>query len=329
MVTTDYYEVLGVQKNATKEEIKKAYRQAALKWHPDRNPDNLKESEAKFKEISQAYSVLSDDTKRSNYDRFGTEKGQSSWNPFSSGGGDPFDIFNQFFGGNPFGRSQNPFSDVQDIRIQLDITLEDVVLGNKKTVSFDIAEKCPDCKGQGGTGSTCKVCNGYGQVRQQHGFMNITSTCIRCSGTGVHITKECDKCKGQGRVKRNRTIEVKIPVGIEQNNILRIERRTKTNGNLDCVINILEHEYFQRHGNDLICKCNVNCFDACLGNTVQVKSIYGDKLDINIPAGSQHGDRIKVAGKGIGGGDQIVVVSIVIPKKLNKKQKDLLQKLRC
>lgn len=323
--TTDYYEILGVQKTASKEEIKKAYRSLALKHHPDRNPDNLKESEAKFKEISQAYSVLSDETKRSNYDRFGTEKGQQSWG--NVGGVDPFDIFSQFFGGNPFGRSQNPFSDVQDIRIQLDITLEDVVLGNKKTVSFDIAEKCDICKGQGGTGSSCKVCNGYGQVRQQHGFMSITSTCIRCNGTGIHITKECDKCKGQGRVNKNRTIEVKIPVGIEQGNILRIERRTKTNGNLDCIVNILEHEYFQRYGNDLVCRCNVNCFDACLGSKTKIRSIYGDEIEINIPAGSQHGDRIKVTGKGINGGSQIVIVSIVIPKKLNKKQKELLQKL--
>lgn len=322
----NYYETLEVPKNASQDEIKKKYRQLALLWHPDRNKSP--EAEAKFKEISNAYSVLSDPEKRNNYDRFGTEKPQQGFNPFND------DVFSQFFGGFGFNRQQQQ-SAGRDVQIELNVTLEEVATGTSKSFSFNRRETCTKCNGKGGTGQTCSACNGYGQVRQQHGFFTMASTCGHCRGSGIKITKHCEECQGEGSINTERTLEVKIPAGIQDEAVLRIIGEGESNngrrGNLYCLINVLQHNYFTRDGNNLVCSCNIDCFEACLGKEIEIPTIFGYNVKVKIPESCQNGQRVRIPNKGIKTnsytGDQILIVNVDIPKNLSKKQKELIRKI--
>ncbi len=353
----DYYEVMGVPRNATEDEIKKAYRKLAKQYHPDLNPGD-KEAEAKFKEVNEAYEVLSDKDKRARYDQFGHAGvdagfgGGAGGDPFS---GDPFggvdlgDIFSSFFGGGGFGggrRQANPNAPRRgsDAETVLNISFEEAAKGCKKTITYARVESCPSCSGtgaeKGSQPKTCPQCNGTGQVRISQrtpfGVVQTSRGCDRCGGSGRIIENPCKNCGGTGRVKKQKTIEVTVPAGIDDEQVLNLggQGNAGTNGgpsgDLHVYVNVRPHPIFERRGNDVWCEMPITFTQAALGAEVTVPTLDG-RVSYQVHEGTQPGDVFKLRGKGIpqlggrGRGDQYVRVTIEVPKNLSSKQKELLK----
>jgi molecular chaperone DnaJ len=345
MAKRDFYEILGVAKGASEDEIKKSYRKLAMKYHPDRNPDS-KESEEKFKEVKEAYEMLTNPDKREAYDRYGhagvdPNMGHGGFGGGAGGFADSFgDIFGDIFGGGR-GRSSGPqVYRGADLRYNLEITLEQAAHGFDTTIRVPSWDKCDTCHGSGakpGTSpTTCTTCAGHGQVRMQQGFFSIQQTCPKCHGSGKVITDPCVSCGGQGRIKRNKTLEVKIPVGIDNGMRIRSSGNGEpgTNGgppgDLYVEIHIKPHAVFQREGDDLHCEMPISFVKATLGGEIEVPTLSG-KVSFTIPEGTQSGKTFRLKAKGIKGvrsgyaGDLFCHVAVETPVKLTDKQKDLLR----
>ena len=354
----DYYEVLGVSKGADEKEIKKAYRKLAMKYHPDRNLDN-KEAEEKFKEINEAYEVLSDETKRRNYDQFGHEgvNGQGGFGGQGFGGfggaggfedifGDIFgDMFGGGFGGSGRQRRRGPERGA-DIRQSVTIDFEEAAFGKKVSIKLNRSEECNECHGSGakpGTSKkTCPTCNGSGEVRtvQRTPFGNIASsrTCNECHGEGEIIESPCSKCHGTGSTRKVKTIEVDIPAGIDDGQMIKLSGQGEVGskggprGDLYIVVNIRKHPLFTREGYDVYLEMPVSFSQVALGGEIEVPTLDG-KVSYNVPAGTQTGTVFRLREKGIqklrsnSRGDQYVKVVVETPKHLTEKQKELLREL--
>ncbi len=346
----DYYEVLGVSKTATDDEIKKAFRQLAKKYHPDMHPGDA-DCEAKFKEVNEAYEVLSDKEKRANYDRFGHDGPQGFGAGTYSGGfsGDFSgfgDIFDTFFGGGGARSARNSNGPVRgnDLQVDVRISFEEAAFGTQKEIEVLREEECDVCHGSGskeGTQpETCPICHGTGQVRSQQntifGSFASTRPCDRCHGTGKIIKEPCTRCNGKGRIRRKKRINVKIPAGIDNGQAITLRgegeqgRRGGGNGDLYVRINVSNSDKFVRRGNDLFSGMNIDYSTAVLGGEVQVSTLEGT-ASLKIPEGTQPGTRFRlknqgiVSVNGIGKGDLYVTVNITVPKRLTNKQKDLLR----
>jgi molecular chaperone DnaJ len=347
----DYYETLGVEKNATKEEVKKAYKRLAKKYHPDLNKD--KDSTEKFKEINEAAAVLADDEKRTQYDNYGTTAEQFGngfqgfdFSETMSGAGFDFDsIFESFFGGgNPFGRRRRGPRRGNDLRYDMEITLEEASTGITKHIIVPRLERCTKCNGSGAESEedivNCPDCNGSGTRRQTQrtpfGIFATTSTCGKCRGQGKYIKKECSVCDGTGVVKKTRKLEIKIPSGAEEGTNLRVsgegeagEKGAQT-GDLYIVVYVKKHEIFERQGDDIYIKIPIPFTIAALGGEVEVPTL-SEKAKLKIPAGTQTNTIFRMKDKGIpylhghGTGNENVEVIIEVPEKLSKKQKELLK----
>ena len=352
MAKRDFYEILGVAKNASDEEIKKAYRKLAMKFHPDRNPDS-KGAEDKFKEAKEAYEMLSDSQKREAYDRFGhagvdPNVGGGGGSGFAGAGGfsDAFgDIFGDIFGGGA-GRARGGAQVYRgaDLRYNLDISLEQAAHGFDTTIRVPSWDECDTCHGSGakpGTSpTTCGTCGGHGQVRMQQGFFSIQQTCPKCHGTGKVIPDPCTTCSGSGRIKRNKTLEVKIPAGIDDGMRIRSTGNGEPGmnggppGDLYVEIHIQQHAVFQRDGDDLHCEMPISFARAALGGEIEVPTLSG-KVSFTVPEGTQTGKTFRLRGKGIKGvrsgfpGDLFCHVLIETPVKLTEKQKDLLREFEA
>ena len=339
----NYYELLGVSQEVTPEELKKAYRQLAMKYHPDRNAGD-RASEERFKEISHAYSVLSDPDKRAHYDRYGTADGfGANQGPFGGGAGfgDIFeDIFGDFLGGSFGGHRKQRPAKGNDLRYDLDITLEEAVFGTEKVITFPKLQKCGEC---GGTGSepgkqpeVCSACKGSGHIRYQQGFFSVSKSCGKCSGTGRLITNPCRKCRGHGAIQEQKTVNLKIPAGVDAGSRLKIVGEGEPglnsgpNGDLYVILDVQEHEIFKREGTDLFCDLPISFTNAALGAEIEVPTLDGS-AKIKIPAGTQSGKIFTLKGKGaprVGSqqrGSQLIRVSVEVPKKLSQRQKELLE----
>ena len=365
MAKRDYYEVLGVQKGATAEEIKKAYRKLAVKYHPDKNPGN-KEAEEKFKEAAEAYSVLSDADKKARYDQFGHAGVEGAGPDFSGGFGNLNDILNDLFGGGfggfsgfgggfggfgggfGGGQRQQRVQRGRDIRVRVKLTLEEIARGVEKEISIEKSVPCPDCGGRGAKNSsdikTCPACNGTGQVqRVVNSFLGQTvtySTCQQCGGEGKIISNPCRTCNGTGLVRQRETIKVKIPAGVEAGMQLTIQgeghaaKNNGINGDLLVVIEEQEHKDLKREGNNLFHTKVVSITDAILGAEVDVPCIDGT-TKAKVEPGTQSGTVVRLRGKGLptvngygGVGDLYVKIAVWIPKKLNKDEKEIVESLR-
>lgn len=344
MAKRDYYEVLGVTKTATEVEIKKAYRQMAVQYHPDKNPGDAT-AEERFKECAEAYAVLSDSQKRSQYDRFGhAGMGGGGFDPGFSNIEDIFDLFGF---GDMFGGRQRTRSRVQrgsDLRYDLEITLEEAASGKDEQLEIPRLETCGECTGSGAekgtTAESCISCAGTGQTRYQQGFFSVMRTCPNCSGKGTIIRNPCKECHGQGRIEKEKTLEIKIPAGVETGSRLRVTGEGEAgvnggpSGDLFVVIHVKEHETFERQGANLYSAVPISFAQAALGADIKVKTLDGEE-DLNVPAGSQTGTvfRIKskgmpeLGGRGRGRGDLFVAVTLITPKTLSKDQRKLLEQL--
>jgi len=348
----DYYEVLGVAKNADEAEIKKAYRRMAMKLHPDRNPDDPK-AEEKLKAVNEAYEVLSDTQKRGAYDQFG-HAGVNSQFGGGQGGPQDFgnfsDIFSDVFGdifggagGGARGGRRNGPQRGSDLRYNLEMTLEDAVRGGEKKIRIPVLEKCEPCNGSGAkAGSkpvTCNTCGGIGQVRMQQGFFSVQQTCPNCRGRGTIISDPCTSCHGQGRKEESKTLSVKIPPGVDTGDRVRLSGEGEAgpnggpSGDLYVQVAVREHDVFKREGKDLYCEVPISIIDATLGGELEVPTLDG-KIKLKVPEGSQTGKLFRLRGKGVapvrGGaaGDMLCRVVIETPVNLNKHQKDLLRELQ-
>lgn len=341
----DYYEVLGVNRDASEEEIKKAFKKLAMKFHPDRNPDNPKAEES-FKEAKEAYEILSDDQKRAAYDQYGhagvdpSMGGGGGFGGFNSGNfSDAFgDIFGDIFGG---GRNQR--SNVYrgaDLRYNLEISLEDAAKGTETKIRIPVQTTCETCHGSGarpGTSPvTCTTCNGHGQVRMQQGFFSVQQTCPKCHGTGKMVKEPCPTCHGGGRVKQNKTLNVKIPAGVDEGDRIRLSGEGEAGvnggptGDLYVVVHLKEHPIFQREGANLHCEMPISFSTAALGGEIEVPTLDG-AAKMKIPAETQTGSVFRLRGKGIKPlrssehGDLMVHVVVETPVRLTEKQKELLR----
>ncbi len=352
----DYYEVLGVDKNASADELKKAYRKLAKKYHPDLNPgDKAKEAEEKFKEASEAYEVLSDSEKRQRYDQFGhagvdPNAGGYGGGGFSGGFGgfeDIFDLFGGGFGGFGGSSRRNPNAPVQgdDIHVRLELTFEEACFGKEVEVSVRRKEKCSECKGsgsaKGSSPATCGACGGTGQVRTvqntMFGQMQSVRPCSKCHGTGKVITNPCPTCSGKGEVLKTVKVKVKIPAGINDGQTLPVREQGNVgknggpNGDLLITVSVKPHKIFTRQGFDILCDFPITFVEAALGGEIEVPTI-DEKVSYDIPEGTQSGTVFRLRGRGVpklyGGGargDQYVKIIVETPKGLNSEQKDLLR----
>jgi molecular chaperone DnaJ len=354
MAKRDYYEVLGVPKNATDDDIKKAYRKLAMKYHPDRNQgEEAKKAEEKFKEAKEAYEMLSDAQKRTAYDQFGhagvdpsSGMGRGGPGPEGFGGfAEAFgDIFGDIFGGNGGGRragGQQVFRG-NDLSYAMEITLEEAALGKDSQIRIPTWDPCDTCRGTGAkpgpSPKTCTTCNGAGAVHMRQGFFSIQQTCPGCQGAGKVIPEPCVTCNGAGRIKRQKTLEVKIPAGINEGMRIRSTGNGEpgTNGgppgDLYIEIRIKAHEIFERDGDDLHCKVPVSMTTAALGGTIEVPSL-GTKAEIELPEGTQHGKTFRLRGTGIKGlrssypGDLYVHITVETPVRLTDPQRKMLRDL--
>ena len=348
MSKRDYYEVLGVERGASEAELKKAYRRLAMKFHPDRNPDD-KDAEEKFKEVNEAYEVLSDAEKRAAYDQYGhagvdPQMGGGGFGGGFSGGnfGDIFgDVFGDIFGG---GRSQRGGPQRgSDLRYTMDLTLEEAVRGTTQKITIPTAVECKTCHGSGakkGTSPvTCTTCNGVGQVRMQQGFFAVQQECPRCHGSGKMITDPCGSCHGQGRVEETKTLSVKIPAGVDTGDRIRLSGEGDLGvkggpaGDLYVVVNVLPHDIFERDGADLYCEVPINIADAALGGELEVPTLDG-RVKLKIPEGTQTGKMFRLRGKGVkpvrghAVGDLMCRVVVETPVKLDKRQREMLEEFR-
>ena len=337
MPPRDYYETLGVAKNASDEEIKKAYRKLAMKHHPDRNSD--KGSEEKFKEAKQAYEILSDPEKRSAYDQFGHAGVNPQGGGFSGGGfSDAFgDIFGDIFGG---GQRRDRVYRGADLRYNLEIGLEEAARGTETKIRIPTLEECGTCHGSGakpGTEpATCTTCGGHGQVRMQQGFFSVQQTCPRCNGTGKMITDPCGTCHGEGRIKKHKTLSVKIPAGVDTGDRIRLAGEGEAgpsggpSGDLFVVIHLKEHAVFKRDGDDLHCEMPISFATAALGGEVEIPTL-DSHAKIKIPAETQSGKVFRLRGKGIKGvrshapGDLMCHMIVETPVNLSERQRELLE----
>lgn len=342
----DYYEVLGVAKDADEKEIKKAFRKLAKKYHPDVSKED--DAEEKFKEAQEAYAVLSDPQKRSQYDQFGHSAFEGpQGGGFDFGNFDFGDIFGDIFGGGfGFGGSRNPNAPRKgrDLEKRVDLTFEEAVFGCKKDMTITVEGNCEECHGEGGSGSTtCSQCHGSGQVtvEQRTPFGNFVqkTTCKTCGGKGKTFEKRCSKCGGKGRVRINKTITVTIPEGVDNGTQMRMTGKGEEGinggpaGDLYLVFRVAENKKFVRDNEHIYLELPINIVDATLGATLEVPTLTG-KVDLKIPKGTQSGTKFKLKGKGIkvinrsGYGDMFVIVNVVTPTSLNKEQVKLFEKLR-
>lgn len=347
MAKRDYYEILGVTRSSTDQELKSAYRKLAMKYHPDRNPDDH-QAEEYFKEAAEAYSVLSNADMRARYDRFGhagvsSSAGANPWAGADFGGFEDIlgDLFGDLFGGGR-ARNRNRPQRGSDLRYDLEISLEQAAAGYKTKIDIPRLEDCDGCKGSGaapGTSpTTCNTCGGAGQVRYQQGFFSVSRTCHQCRGTGKYISSICKTCSGEGRVEHQHQIEIKIPAGVDTGARLRVTGEGEAgtsggpSGDLYVVIHVQEHELFERQGNNLYVNVPVTFSQAALGAEITVPTLDGDEV-VSIPESTQTGSIFRVAGKGIvslqghGRGDLYVVVTVMTPAKLTREQRKLLEQL--
>lgn len=352
----DYYEVLGVEKNASDTEIKKSYRKLAMKYHPDQNPGD-KTAEEKFKEVNEAYEVLSNPDKKARYDQYGFAGVDPNFNPNAGFGGgfggfggfgDLGDIFGDFFGGAAGGTSarRNGPTKGQNVVNEIEITFEDAAFGCEREITYGRVEQCNTCHGSGcleGTQpETCSYCGGRGTVRTQQNFMGMTmqssQPCPKCGGQGKIIKDPCTVCKGKGKVRRNRTLRVKVPAGIDDGQSFRVRDEGNAgsnggpNGDLLVTVTVRKHPIFTRDGANVLCEMPITFTQAALGASIEVPTLDG-KVRYTIPEGTQTGTTFRLRGKGIPyvgyktRGDQFVTVVVETPQKLTREQKELLRKL--
>lgn len=338
MAKRDFYETLGVNRDASNEDIKKAYRKLAMKHHPDRNPDNPK-SEGLFKEAKEAYEILSDEQKRTAYDQYGHAGVDPQARGGGSGFGDSFsDIFGDIFGGG--GGSRSNVYRGADLRYNLEISLEDAAHGSETRIRIPTMAECEACEGSGakkGTQpKTCPTCAGHGQVRMQQGFFSVQQTCPKCHGTGRYIPEPCITCHGAGRIKQHKTLSVKIPAGVDEGDRIRLSGEGEAGvnggptGDLYVQIHLKPHTVFQREHDDLHCEMPVSFTTAALGGEIKVPTLDG-AAHLKIPAGSQTGKAFRLRGKGVKGvrshtqGDLLCHVVIETPVNLTDRQKELLR----
>jgi molecular chaperone DnaJ len=358
----DYYEILGVERSATADEIKKAYRKLAVKYHPDKNPGDHT-AEEKFKELGEAYDVLADEQKRAAYDRFGHAAFSQGGAPRGGGGGfhDPFDIFREVFGGGGGGGGGgmgNIFEQFfgggggggrgeresrqrgSDLRYDMQITLEEAAFGAEKDVEISKLDTCTTCSGSGTEGGsrviTCNTCQGRGQVVSSRGFFQVSQTCPKCRGTGQMVERPCAKCRGEGRTEQTKRIKIKIPHGIEHGSRLRVTGngeagiRGGPKGDLYVVVHVKEHDIFEREAENLYCEVPATFTTAALGGEIKVPTLDGDAL-LKVPAGTQSGVVFKLRGKGMTvlnssvRGDLMVRLIVAVPQKLTAEQKKKLE----
>jgi molecular chaperone DnaJ len=348
MAKKDYYEVLGVNRDASEDDIKKAYRKLAMKFHPDRNPDNPK-SEEQFKDAKQAYEILSDTAKRAAYDQYGhagvDPSAAASAGGFRASGGDFSemfgDIFGDIFGGG--GQRSNVYRGA-DLRYNLEISLEQAARGTETRIRIPTMEECATCHGSGakpGTEPTnCPTCGGHGQVRMQQGFFSLQQTCPRCHGSGKIVQSPCSTCQGAGRLKQHKTLSVKIPAGIDEGDRIRLAGEGEAGlnggpaGDLYVVIHLQPHPVFQRDHNDLHCEMPISFTTAALGGEIEIPTLDGH-AKLKIPTETQNGKIFRLRGKGIRGvrssntGDLLCHIAIETPVNLTTRQKELLQELEA
>ncbi len=347
MSKRDYYEVLGVQKNASEAELKKAFKRLAMKHHPDRNQDNQDEAEEKFKEGKEAYDILNDAQKRAAYDQFGHAGVEQSAGMGGAGAGGGFsdifgDVFGDIFGGAQGGHGGQRVYRGADLRYNLTLDLEEAVRGHSINIRVPTYVSCDECDGSGakkGTKpKTCTTCGGQGQVRMQQGFFSLQQTCPRCHGNGKMIDSPCGKCKGQGRVEKNKTLSVKVPAGVDNGDRIRLSGEGEAGenggppGDLYVQITVREHKIFQRDGSDLYCEVPLALTTATLGGDMDVPTLDG-RVKLRIPAETQTGKMFRLRGKGVKSvrgsstGDLMCRVVLETPVKLTKQQKELFQEL--
>ena len=342
----DYYEILGVVRTADGEEIKRAYRRLAMKYHPDRNPGDA-EAEVKFKECAEAYEILSDDIKRRRYDQFGHQGVQGGHDFSHMDVTDIFSMFDHIFGGAFGGRAgagggRSRAARGYDLETQVELSLAEVASGAEKTIEFERQDHCETCRGSGAKpGSSpvvCVQCGGNGRVAQQGfgGMFRMVTTCPNCRGRGSVVREHCVACSGSGRQMRKQTVTVKIPAGVHEGQAVRITGQGEPGdagappGDLHCYITVKPHPIFSRHNNDLVCQFPISFTQAALGATIEVPTLKGAE-NLDIPAGTQHGEVFKMRGKGLPdvrshrAGDELVQVLIEVPKRLSEKQRTLLR----
>jgi len=345
MAKQDFYEVLGVSKSASADDLKTVYRKLAMKHHPDRNPGD-QSAEQKFKEINEAYDILKDDQKRAAYDRFGHAafeqggaRGPGDFG-FSGGFADIFDeMFGEFMGGGR--RGQGGPSRGSDLRYNLEISLEDSFRGKQTTVRAQTLAACDQCKGSGAEADskpiTCPTCHGRGRGRVQQGFFTIERTCATCQGAGRVIDKPCRACAGQGRTRREKTLSVNIPTGVEDGTRIRLAGEGEAGvrgapaGDLYIFITVIPHRIFQRDGANIYCRVPISITTAALGGSIEVPSVDGTRARVTVPAGTQSGHQFRLRGKGMtvlrspARGDMFIEAIVETPVNLNKRQQELLR----
>ncbi|MCW5548548.1 MAG: molecular chaperone DnaJ [Opitutaceae bacterium] len=350
MAKEDYYELLGVGKSATADELKKAYRKKAVQYHPDKNPGN-KEAEEMFKKVSEAYDVLNDPEKRAAYDRYGHaafQGGMGGGGARGPGGGfhDPMDLFREIFGQrgggfeDMFGGGRDDGRDGADLRYDLEITLEEAARGAEKEISFRKNVTCERCDGNGAEPGSkrvkCPTCGGHGEVIASQGFFKIRRTCPACGGAGVKIDKPCTACRGEGRVAKTTKLNVRIPPGVDSGSRLRSAGNGEAGlaggqpGDLYIILHVKEHDLFERQEDNLFCEIPIKFTLAALGGTIEVPTLFG-KVSLKIPAGTQSGATFRLREKGMPSlrgsrqGDQLVRVQVEVPSSLSSEQRRLLE----